>query len=405
MQLRRAPSRRTLPKGAAFAALAFAALLISALVGISARVDADDKWRLALDTLVYADGDDVTVVTPQTSVRYLLDEDGGEVRARVGVDVVSAASVDVIAQATRGFREVRTDATLGVSKAFGDWLPSFDYHLSTESDYLSNGGRLGLRARLGSPDTVLQLGYGFSSDLVGRRESFDQQHESVRTHRADVSLTQALGPRTLLRGAVTLTARSGFQSKPYRFVPLFDQAALDRARADGVELDRSSFAAYAINRVPERVPDERVGVAMAGRLLHYVRALRGSLRLDYQVYLDSWGLVANTLEPAVTLGLSREWSLVAYGRVYLQGNASFWRRTYVVQSAAPSPTIPTYRSLDRELSKFQTYTLGARVEWTAPDARFAFFVDGAVAYSHYEQFLYLEERVAFIGLAGVRWTP
>lgn len=380
-------------------------LVAVALLAVSAGVGADDKWRLALDSLVYADSDDVTVITPQTSVRYLLDDDGGEVRARVGVDVVSAASVDVVAQATRGFQEVRTDATLGVSKAFGEWLPSFDYRLSTESDYLSNGGRLGLRMRLGSPDTVLQLGYGLTRDLVGRRGTLYAQHEAVSTHRADVSLTQVVGPRTLLRGAFRLTVRSGFQSKPYRFVPLFDQAALDRARADGVELGLSSFAAYAINRVPERVPDERVGVALAGRLLHYVRALCGSLRLDYQVYFDSWGLVANTLEPALTIGLSRAWSMVAYGRLYLQGSASFWRRTYIVQNEAPALTVPSYRTLDRELSQFQTYTLGARVEWSAPDGRFGAFVDGAVAYSHYDQFLYLAGRVAFIGLAGIRWTP
>lgn len=373
------------------------------LVATSTTAVADDKWRLALDTLIYSDTDNVVVVTPQTSVRYLLDDEGGEVRARVGVDVVSAASVDLVAQATSRFTEARTEVNLGIAKAFGDWLPSFDYRLSYEPDYFSNGGRVAVRRRLGSPDTVLQVGYGFTWDVVGRADTpWVNYAQTLGTHRADVSITQTLGPSTLVRGVFTLTVNEGYQAKPYRYVPLFDQASVQRASDAGVRLDLSSFSAYSMSaRAREEEPYQRVGAAMAGRVMHWIPEIRGSLRLDYQLYFDDWGLVGNTLEPALAIGALREFLFTVYLRLYFQGAVTFWRRQYVVDAG----TYPTYRTLDRELSDFRTVTAGFRAEWRTPDERLGLFADGSVAYSHFDDFLFLDDRIAMVVQAGARWTP
>lgn len=383
-----------------------AGALVTVLVALTAHVVADDKWRLALDTLVYTDSDNVVVVTPTTSVRYLLDDQGGEVRARVGVDAVSAASVDLVAQATRHFDEARTEANLGISKAFGDWVPSLDYRLSYENDYMSNGGHIGLRTDIDSPDTTLQVGYSFNYDIVGRTGSLWQYNQGMASHRADASLTQVLDKDTLLRGIVTLTASAGYMAKPYRFVPLFDQAGLARAQADGVRLSLSNFATYELGpRAPEQTPYDRVGAAFAGRIMHYLDAIHGSIRFDYQLFVDTWGLVSNMLEPAITFGPSTEWMIIGYARLYFQTSVWFWQREYTVDSTVQPLAVPTYRTLDRELSQLQTYTVGLRVEWRAPDTRFGIYGDAAVAYTNFDQFLYLDSRTALIAQAGLRWTP
>jgi hypothetical protein len=394
MQLSRrrsAPSIGTLP----------AACLFVACHLVPGGAQAQGPWHLGLDTLVYGDTDDVLVVSPQASVRRELDDDGGEVGARMVVDTISAASVDVVSHATSRFNEIRYEGDLSISKAFGDHLPSLGYRGSVEPDYVSHGFHAGLRSRLGSPDSVMSLGYGVTFDTVGRHgTSFDNFSESLVSHAAEVGLTQVLGPESLLRAVYALTVQSGFMEKPYRHVPLFDQAGIDRAAADGVALDLDGFERYSLDaRPPEEVPDLRIRHALALRAMHFIEAIDGSLRLDYQIYLDDWGLVAHALEPGVHLRLADAWRLAGFGRLYLQSAASFWQGRYVLSQP---DRIPRYRSVDRDLSGYLALTGGARIEWE-PEP-FALYLQASVTWTRYDDFMFLDQLVAFVGQAGVRWT-
>jgi hypothetical protein len=127
-------------------------IAVAALVAASSPASAED-WTIASDSLVYGDTDNVVVVSPQLTVRRELDDDGGEATARAVVDVISAASVDVVSQASERFDEVRTEIDLSLAKAFGGYVPSLGYRYSHEPDYESHGVRGGLRARLGTSDT------------------------------------------------------------------------------------------------------------------------------------------------------------------------------------------------------------------------------------------------------------
>ncbi|MGE0787523.1 MAG: DUF3570 domain-containing protein [Sandaracinaceae bacterium] len=358
-------------------------------------------WLLSFDVLGSTDTDNVEVVTPQLTVRRTLDTDGSELRARVGVDVVSAASVDVVSQATAGFLESREEATLGGTYGFPGVTLALDYRFSIEPDYISNGVHAGMTAELLSPDTVLAIGYGATYDLIGLAgTSMDVWQRNLWNHRAEISLTQTFGPQTLLRAIYTLTVQDGFLEKAYRYVPLFTAADLRRAQADGVTLGLSTFDAYRLpGRVPENIPDLRVGHAVGLRWVQFIDPIDSALRIDAQLYVDAWSVVAFMSEPTLSIEVGPNVVLAPFGRFYIQSGASFWQRVYEVSS---EEAVPTWRTLNRELSPYFTATGGARFEWR--QAPWMIYVEGSVAYTAWSEFLFLNEKTNLIVLAGVRWT-
>ena len=379
------------------------------LASSAAAAQEDSDWTIASDSLVYGDTDNVVVLSPQLTVRRALDDEGGEAGARVVVDVISAASVDVVSQASTRFNEVRTEADLSIAKAFGDYLPGLGYRYSHEPDYESHQARGSLRMRLGTPDSVLGLEYGLTADRVGRTGTPSSVFsESLTTHAATASLTQVLGRRTIVRATYSLTLQRGYMEKPYRFVPLFDAAGLAMAEADGVTLDLDSFDRYRLDaRPPEEVPDSRQRHAVGLRALRFVDAINAALELDYQLYIDDWGVVAHVLEPSyrrigesdVRLFGARlgRLGLGAYARLYRQSSAEFWERAYVVEDGQ----IPRLRTVDRELSSYLSATGGVRLEWRRDSI--SGYLDGSAMVTRYDDFLYLDDRLALVALGGFRW--
>jgi len=362
--------------------------------------NAEPGWRIALDTLVYSDTDNVNILSPQLGISRAVDEDGGEASVRVVVDAISAASVDVISQATTRFSEVRTEANLALSKRLGKLLTGVSYRASHEPDYLSHSGYLSVQRRLGSADTTMRLGYGLTYDQVGMtgtaRSVFS---ENLTTHSADIGITQVLDKRTLARVVYTFTAQDGYMEKPYRFVSMFDSMTLANANASGITINGSNVDDYRLaTKPPENVPDTRLRHALATRLMRYMPSLGASLRLDYQFYLDSWGMTAHVLEPAIHKQLGR-FTATVRARLYTQSAVSFWRREYV----ADAGMLPKWRSADRELSPLGSATGAARLEMKI--GKFSGYVEGSTMYTKFHDFLFLDDRVAFIGMTGLRWTP
>ena len=361
--------------------------------------DGPNGWRISSDSLFYSDSDNVVVVSPQVSVHRALDDDGGSADARAVVDVVSAASVDVVSAATTRFSEVRTEVELDLAKAMGPYLPSLAIHTSHEPDYTSNGFGIGLRRNLRSSDTTLAVGYDLSLDRVGYTGTMTTAFsESLTSHRSMVSLTQVMDPNTVVRAIWTLSVLDGYMEKPYRFVPLFDAAGLAAAENDGVVVGLDTFDRYRLDvRPPEEVPDRRVGNSLAVRGVHYLDSLPGSLRVDYQLYIDSWGILANTLEPHLSWRAADNLIVAGYVRLYLQQAASFWQRIYVVDRP---DQVPRWRSLDRDLSDFSAATGGARGEWRREPL--SGYVDISAMETFYSDYLYLSRRLAMVVQLGFR---
>jgi len=387
------------PIASAAACLCLAWLLPSPA---TVRADDDGRWLLGADSFFYSDSDNVLVWTSQALAKRQLDRDGSEVSARAVVDVVSAASVDVVSHATTGFDEVRLEGNLAAALRFGELLPALHYRVSREPDYESHGFGGGLSARLGSADSVGSVDYTVTLDTVGRTDTPRALFsEHLQSHAAEVGLSQNLDQRTVLRGAYTMTLQQGYLEKPYRFVPIFARADVLQAQSDGVELGLHSFERYySVGRPAESVPDSRLRHALGLRLLRYLDSIDGSLRLDYRFYIDDWLLQAHTLEAALQQPLGEDLELAVFVRGYGQSGASFWERVYVVDDAE---TLPRHRTLDRKLSPYGSLTTGARMELRL--GPLDGYLDLRAMATHFFDYLLLSDRIALISQLGVSWTP
>lgn len=400
MQLRQLTHSRRASAGVWLAwLLACNCLCIS---GVSSASAQERPWTLSSDSSVYTDTDNVLVVTSQLGVARTFGEGGGKVSATGVVDVVSAASVDVVAAASKRFSEVRKEANLAVSHEVGRFLPSLNYRYSIEPDYRSHGFGGGVQTRLGGADTVLGIGYVLTLDTIGRSgTSFSTFSRELTTQSADVGLTQNLSKRMLLRMVYTATVQDGYMAKVYRFVPLFDSTGLARAARDGATLDLASFDRYRLgSRPPEQVPDSRVRHALALRWMYYLEDLDASIRADYRFYYDNWDLPANTLELSFYKTLSEHFMLDLFTRGYQQGAAWFYKRMYEVNGAND---LPHWRTTDRKLSPYDMFTLGSRIELhTEPIT--AYF-ELSWMYTRFTDYLFLDHEMAFVGQGGIAWTP
>jgi hypothetical protein len=343
--------------------------------------------------MLYHDSDHVDVISPQVAASAPLDDDGGAVAATAVVDVVTAASVDVVSEATPGFTEVRQEGDLRVAKRLGAWLPGARYRYSHEPDYISHGGGLSFETRLGGPDSTLTGGVDVTHDTVGRHGTdFDAFSRTLWTVAGEIGLTQVLDPQTLVRAVYTLTVQDGYLAKPYRYVPLF------AAGTPTADLDLATFDhARLPERPPENVPDRRLRSAIGLRGLRYLEATGGALRLDYRLYFDDWGMWSHTVEVGLRLPLGERWLGELVSRTYYQTSVWFWQRAYTVSGPA---VMPEWRTVDKELSSQLAETLGARAEWRR--GRLSLDGDLLATYDRFLDFLFLDSRWALVLRLGAR---
>ena len=361
---------------------------------------ADDPNMLAFDTLVYSDTDNVLVVSPQASARRALDDDGGAASARVVVDVISAASVDVVSQATNGFTEVRREADLAASHRIASFLPELRYRYSDEPDYRSHGLGASLARDFADHDTTLALSYDISLDTVGRTgTAYAAWSRDLTTHTAEASWTQVLGVHTVGRVAYSLVVQDGYLEKPYRYVPLFDPATLEMLDAEGMTLDADNVASYRLpERPPEEVPDRRLRHAVALRGVQLLPGI-GALEGDYRFYLDSWGMQAHTADATLKLPIGR-YRLDIEDRLHWQGPVDFWRRAYTVDAAGE---VPEWRTMDRDLGGYLQDTLQVRGQLELPSLSLTVYALGGAMVTRFSDYLFLDWRLALVGQTGLRW--
>lgn len=291
--------------------------------------------------MLYSDSDGVTVWAP--TVRGSARAGDLTVSAQVAVDVVSAASVDLVSAASpQGFEEVRGGAGADLSLRLGPGHEiSAGYSGSTERDFTQHSLRLGHMIDVFQRMSTLSVGYSFAhSDVYRARDELFR--EARQTHELSLGWTQILSRVTMLDGWVGGGLTHGFQASPYRFVRIFESGS--RAQSTAVR---------------EVTPEDRwlgvLGVRLRTRLLENV-FWAGS----YRAYLDSWGVSAHTLSVRVSKTLFDDRLLVGLeGRGYVQSGARFYAERYET-----FPFVPELRTADKELGPMWTALGGLNLEWS-----------------------------------------
>jgi hypothetical protein len=352
----------------------------------------------------YDDSDHVTVVTP--SVALGIDNvSGASLHATYLVDVVSAASVDIVSTASQRWREVRQAGSASVGYKPRDFGVTVGASVSDEPDYLSYGAYALVTKDFNEKNLSLFFGYGFSHDTIGRCgdygtcTAFSVFSRELQRGSFNGGVDFVINDASLASLVADVVIENGDQSKPYRYIPMFSPMVAPTV-AKG-----ASIASVNANKLPERpleqLPLLRERFALTARYAH--RFETSTLRLEERGYRDSWGLMASSSDARWIFDLGKRFALWPHARFHVQAPVSFWQLAYV-STYSPTPAasfnLPAYRTGDRELGPLWSVTGGFGIKWylggkTNP-AQWALQLTGDGVYTAFLDDLYVTNRVAGI---------
>lgn len=359
--------------------------------------------RAQLETTSYSDSDHVTVISPVAAGEIGDREARWNIRGQYLVDAISAASVDIVSTASSHWREVRQAGALE-----GTYKPrtlgfKVSAALSSEPDYLSFAGGGLVTWDFADKNDTLLVGYALDHDTIGRtRTPFSVFSHTLWQHSFNAGMTFTLSRAAVLSLLGDVIVERGDQSKPYRYIPMFDSAV-----AASIQRGESINSVNA-KRLPERpleqLPLSRERYALTGRLGY--RFMHATLRADERLYVDSWRLFASTSDLRLYLDLSRRTTLGPHLRIHAQNSVYFWRRAYVSDFESDSSwQLPRYRTGDRELGPLFTLGtgFGARIG-IGPEldpSELTLVMQGDLAATAFLDDLYLTSRLAGFCTLGI----
>jgi Protein of unknown function (DUF3570) len=299
--------------------------------------------KASTEVAAYQDSVATSVLTPSVGLSVESPTAGWRVNGRYLVDVVSAASPDIVATASPRWTEVRHAGTAGARYKPGNFGVAVNGSTSYTPDYLSLGVNGQLIEDLDDKNLTLTEGYGYGHDTIGRTGTpFSVFSRTFDYHAFSLGLSRVVNPSLVLSAGGDFIIERGDQSKPYRYIPIFtpDLAArIPRGASPGAVATLRMQA-----RPLEQLPLARERGAISGRLAW--RIGRTTLRLDERLYADTWALWATTTDGRVLVDVSRRVTLWPHLRMHVQSGVSFWRRAY---SAPSIEALPALRTGDREL--------------------------------------------------------
>jgi Protein of unknown function (DUF3570) len=371
--------------------------------------------KASTDFSGYVDTAGVRVFSPAIAGSVSSPTAGWNVGGSYLVDVVSAASPDIVSYASPPFREVRHAGSLYGGYKPGPWGVQASANLSVEPDYWSRTVGMSGTYDLNDKATTPRLAISYTWDKIGRKPFSDclelksqyqgdaSEAEGVcyrpfSTWTVDAGVTQIVSKNSLFQLGATAQFERGDQSKPYRYVPMFTAANAAKivpgSSVSSVNRTRESA------RPREQLPTERDRYALAGRFLQRIGETM-TLRAEERLYLDTWGTFGSTTDVRYLIDVGTRLRVWPHVRFHVQTAAAFYQLAYTVKPADRTTgalALPLYRSGDRELSTMFGATFGAGGHLglgnldAETKAGLTLAVDAML--NHYTQSLFLTDRTA-----------
>lgn len=346
-------------------------------------------FRGGLEFMTYNDTIHVDVVAPALSLSLENPTSGWRVGGSFMVDVVSTASPDIVATASRRFDQTRVGGSLAGEYKIGAAKVGLNGELSVESDYVARGLGASVSADIMDKRVTPTLAYGIGFDTLGRADTpFDVYAQDLMRHTIDAGVSVILDPSTVVVGGGTAQFELGDQSKPYRYVPMFASDIVGRlpqgATPGLVGAVREPVAPL------EQLPDTRSRVAIFGRISRRFETV--TVRGDERLYIDSWGLKASTTDARLFWDVTEQLRVGPHVRFHIQGPVDFWQRGY---ASAQTPTgwqLPKYRTGDRELGPLFGVTGGGGVRYQLSE-NLAASVQVEGVYTQFLDHIYVFDRL------------
>jgi hypothetical protein len=352
----------------------------------------------------YSDTDSVHVITPTVAGGVRDDVAGWSVDGRYLVDAVSAASVDIVSTASGHWNEVRNVGSLDAALKAGSVGIGVAGGFSHEPDYLSIGGGGTLSVDLLDKNFTPFLGGSYGHDDVGRTGLPKAYWHTLQKGTVQLGATFVVDKATIASLAIDGIFERGYLAKPYRYIPLFAPgvAATVQPGASITEVNALRLDL----RPADALPNARDRYALGGRIAHRFDA--STVRADGRLYHDNWGMWASTTDARWLLDLGERVLVWPHARFHAQRGVAFWQRAYEAPLAPDgTPTVPRYRTGDRELGPLYTWTVGGgtRVELVHGRRQtwsLTFEMEGI--FSRYLDALYLTQRRALFGNLSLEAT-
>ena len=283
---------------------------------------------------VYRDDDANLVITHLTEAESAVGAHG-RLSGSFLVDVISSASVDLVASATEHYDEKRISTTLDGAWTFGEVEARAGYGYTHEDDFIGHGLSAGFSREFNAKNNVAALDYSLLLAKIGRR-SDPTFSESATTHGVEASISQVLTSRLTSTLGYGLNITQGYQAKPYRYAHVGNVIA----------------EALCVSCEPERLPHlrRRHAVWTSGR---YYLGWATAVEWTYRYYWENWGITAHTPELRLYHELGEAWDVSARYRLTRQSKASFYGDVYDERHR--------YASGDRELGALTGHLLGGTV--------------------------------------------
>jgi hypothetical protein len=349
----------------------------------------------------YSDTTHVEVWSPEVDANVASPTQGWNVGGHFLVDVVTAASPDIVSEASPPYQEQRYSGGIDGGYKYKTYGAQAQINYSQEPDYISRGGGLSFTDELNEKLITPRIGMNYNHDSIGRGP--DNFISTLDTYEFEGGVTLVLSSTSLLLVSATAQFERGDQSKPYRYVPMFDPVAVAPYILPGTSVDEVNALRLPL-RPTEQLPTARDRYAVGARFAH--RFNGATLRVEQRLYVDSWSLKATTTDGRYVFDFGRHLLLWPHARFNAQTGANFYQLAY---SAALDPTtgqlvVPLYRTTDRELSPLVSLTGGAGGHYmlSPPDAKtqFGISLQADVMYSKYFNSLFITQRTAFYGTVG-----
>jgi len=274
-------------------------------------------------------------------------------------DNISGASIDLLARGSTYYEEEREEKSLGFDYLRDRTTVSVSATNSSEEDYEANSVALSFSQEFFGDLSTLSLSYAQGNDEVGQNIYEDRtivdtlERGDVKRQRFGLGLTQVLTKYWIVAFNGESVIDEGFLNNPYRNVR-FDNG-------DGT----ASFQ-------PELYPETRNSDAFAVRSMVYL-PYRASLKLEYRIYNDSWGIEASNYEIRYKHPIKDFLVLEAKYRSYEQTAADFYADLF------PRENATSFRARDKEMSQFTSSLFGLGVTYNIPKNVFSWMKESSIS--------------------------
>jgi len=319
--------------------------------------------------------EEALILNPVMSAR-IVQPDGVTHDVYLPIDVVSAASpdaLDVTSSASRDTETIDLDVYSRVTTS-DDSQVTLHWGGHIEEQFRSIYGGTAVRVELADDNASLTTSFDAIVDILDpvQPNGWDPGLTERFTGSLNVSFSQLLSPTTIALLSYGGTLQVGQIGTTWNSVPY-----------EGGD------------RIADLLPNQRFRHAFAGELRQAIPDSRTFFSGRYRFYVDTFDLVAHTLEGSVTQYLAPTVSARLSYRFHDQSGVSFFTTQFPVTASFDS----TYRTADSDLSAFSAHEVGATLRWYwdprgALTARSSYI---EVSYLHYGRTNGLSANIASLG--------